>query len=47
MATSQVYWGDRLTLKFWLFCFALMAAMHLVEALHRLVLFLLGNPRSP
>jgi hypothetical protein len=39
----QVYWGDRLTIKCWLFCFGLMVAMNLVEALHRLVLFLIGR----
>ena len=41
-AEPPVYWGDRLTLKFWLFCFGLMVAMNLVEALHRFVLFLMG-----
>lgn len=45
VAGPSVYWGDRLALKFWLFCFGLMLAMNLVEALHRLVLFLMG--RSP
>jgi hypothetical protein len=43
VAGPTVYWGDRLTLKFWLFCFGLMLAMNLVEALHRLVLFLMGR----
>jgi hypothetical protein len=46
-AGPRVYWGDRLTLKFWLFCFGLMLAMNLVEALHRLVLFLLGRSPAP
>jgi hypothetical protein len=41
-AEPPVYWGDRLTLKFWLFCFGLMAAMTLFESLHRFVLFLMG-----
>jgi hypothetical protein len=45
VAGPAVYCGDRLTLKFWLFCFGLMLAMNLIEALHRLVLFLMG--RSP
>ncbi|MHB1423712.1 MAG: hypothetical protein ACYC3I_11065 [Gemmataceae bacterium] len=44
---SKVYWGDRLTFKFWLFCFGLMAAINLVEALHRFVLFLMGRPPAP
>jgi hypothetical protein len=47
VAGPSVYWGDRLTLKFWLFCFGLMLAMHLVEALHRLVLFLMGRSPAP
>lgn len=42
-----VYWGDRLTLKFWLFCFGLMLAMNLIEAIHRLVLFLMGRSPAP
>lgn len=42
-----VYWGDRLTLIFWLFCFGLMLAMNLVEAIHRLVLFLIGHSSAP
>lgn len=47
VAGPTVYWGDRLTLKFWLFCFGLMFAMNLVEALHRLVLFLMGRSPAP
>jgi hypothetical protein len=47
VADPTVYWGDRLTLKFWLFCFGLMLAMNLVEALHRLVLFLMGRSPAP
>lgn len=43
VAGPTIYWGDRLSLKFWLFCFGLMLTMHLVEALHRFVLFLLGR----
>lgn len=43
VAGAAVYWGDRLTLIFWLFCFVLMLTMQLVEALHRLVLLLLGR----
>jgi hypothetical protein len=46
-AGPKVYWGDRLALKFWLFCFGLLAAIHLVEALHRLVLFLMGRSPAP
>ena len=46
-AGPRVYWADRLTLKFWLFCFGLMLAMNLVEALHRLVLFLMGRCPAP
>lgn len=42
-----VYWGDRLSLIFWLFCFGLMFAMHLFEALHQLVLLLLGRSPTP
>lgn len=47
VAGAAVYWGDRLTLKFWLFCFGLMLTMHLVETLHRFVLFLLGRSSAP
>jgi len=47
VAGPTVYWGDRLTLKFWLFCFGLLLAIHLVEALHRLVLFLMGHSPAP
>jgi len=47
VASPSVYWGDRLTLKFWLFCFGLMLAMNLVEALHRFVLFLMGHFSAP
>lgn len=39
-AGSTGYWGDRLTLVFWLFCVGLMLTMLLVEALHRFVLSL-------
>lgn len=47
VAGLTVYWGDRLTLKFWLFCFGVMLAMHLVEALHRFVLLLMGRSPAP
>ena len=47
VAGPSVYWGDRLTLKFWLFCFGLMLAMNLLDALHRLVLFLMGRSPAP
>jgi hypothetical protein len=46
-AGPSAYWGDRLTLKFWFLCVGLMAAMHLVEALHRFVLFLMGRSPAP
>lgn len=47
VAGLAVYWGDRLTLKLWLFCFGLMFAMNLVEPLHRLVLLLTGRSPAP
>lgn len=47
VAGPSVHWGDRLTLKFWFFCFGLMLAMNLFEALHRLVLFLMGRFPTP
>lgn len=47
VSPARAYWGDRLTIKFWLFCFALMAAMNLVEAAHRFMLYLFGSPSSP
>jgi hypothetical protein len=47
VAGPSVYWGDRLTLLFWFFCFGLMLAMNLIEALHRLVFFLLGRSPTP
>jgi hypothetical protein len=43
VARSSTYWGDRITLLFWLFCFGLMLMMSLVEALHRFVLYLMGR----
>lgn len=43
----KAYWGDRLTLNFWLFCFALMLAMELVGAIHRLFLFVMGRSLAP
>ena len=43
----KAYWGDRLTLKFWLFCFGLMVAINLVEALYRFVLFLMVRSPAP
>lgn len=43
VAGSPVYWGDRLTLKFWFICFGLMLAMQLVEALHRPVQLVTGG----
>jgi hypothetical protein len=43
LAEPRAYWGDRLTIKFWLFCFALMFGITLVEALRSFVLFLLGR----
>jgi hypothetical protein len=46
-ARPSVYWGDRFTIRFWLFCFALMTAMNLVDAVHRFVLYVLGTPLSP
>jgi hypothetical protein len=47
LTPPRAYWGDRFTIKFWLFCFAAMAAMTLVEAVHRFLLYLFGNPSSP
>jgi hypothetical protein len=44
---ARAYWGDRFTIRFWLFCFAVMAGMNLIEAVHRMILFLLGTPSSP
>jgi hypothetical protein len=43
-ARARAYWGDRFTIKFWLFCFAVMAGMNLVEAVHRIFLYLFGTP---
>lgn len=43
----KTYWGDRLTLQFWLLCFGLMLAMNLVEAVHRLVLFWIERFSTP
>lgn len=44
---AQAYWGDRWTLLFWLFCFALMAGMNLFEAIHRFVRYLVENSPCP
>jgi hypothetical protein len=43
----QVYWGDRFTLKFWFFCFGVMLAMNVLDALQRFILFLLNGSRAP
>jgi hypothetical protein len=42
-AKPRAYWGDRWTICFWLFCFALMAAINLVEAVYRFVVSLFGS----
>lgn len=42
-AKPRAYWGDRFTIRFWLFCFALMAAINLVEAGYRFVVYLFGS----
>jgi hypothetical protein len=44
---QKTYWGDRLTLKIWLLCFGLMLAMNLVEAIHQIILFLIGRFPAP
>ncbi len=41
---ARAYWGDRLTIRFWLFCFAVMAGMNLIEAVHRMLLFFSRTP---
>jgi len=46
-AGPRVYWGDRLTVRFWLYCLGLLFAMELLGALHRLVLFLMGQSPAP
>ena len=43
----SVYWGDRFTIRFWIGCFSLMAAMNLFEAVNRLVLYLFGSSSPP
>jgi hypothetical protein len=43
-ARARAYWGDRLTIRFWLFCFAVMAGMNLIEAVHRMLLFFFQAP---
>lgn len=47
VAGPTVHWDDGLTLRFWLFCFGLMLSINLVEALHRLALFLVGSSPGP
>lgn len=42
-AKPRAYWGDRWTICFWLFCFALMAAINLVEAAYRFVVYIFGS----
>lgn len=44
---ARAYWGDRWALVFWLCCFALMAAMILVEAVRSFVLYLVGSSPPP
>jgi hypothetical protein len=46
-AGPRAYWGDRLTLKFWLFCFAVMLAMNVLDALQRFIRFLLNGAPAP
>jgi hypothetical protein len=47
VACRGVYWGDRLTLIFWLLCFGLMLAINLIEFFQWLVLFLVGRSPAP
>lgn len=47
VSSPHVYWSDRMALVFWLFCFALLLAMNLVEAVHRFILFLMARSPSP
>jgi hypothetical protein len=42
-----VYWGDRLTLNFWLLCFGLMFGINVIEGLYWMVLSLLGRAPAP
>jgi hypothetical protein len=42
-----VYWGDRLTLWFWICCFVLMLAINVVDAVQRFVLFVMNRPPAP
>jgi len=44
---ARAYWGDLLTIGLWLFCFAVMAGMNLVEAVKRILFFLFGTPSPP
>ncbi|HTU92721.1 MAG TPA: hypothetical protein VMF69_21755 [Gemmataceae bacterium] len=43
----SVYWGDRFTIRFWLVCFGLMAAMNLFEAVHQFARYLFGSSPPP
>ena len=47
IAGTRVYWGDRLTLNFWLVCFGLMLGINVIEGLYWLVLSLLGRAPTP
>lgn len=42
-AKPRAYWGDRWTIGFWLFCFALMAGINLVEAVYRFVVYIFAS----
>jgi hypothetical protein len=33
VCTSEVYWGDRIMLKFWVFCFVVMWFMHALDVM--------------
>ena len=47
VSSPRPYWGDRMTLLFWLFCFGLMLAMNVIEAIHRFVVFLMAANPTP
>jgi hypothetical protein len=46
-AKPSSYWGDRLTILFWLFCFAVMLGINVIEAVQQMVLYVINRFAAP
>jgi hypothetical protein len=43
MRSARPYWGDRLTIGFWIACFVLLGLLNLFEAVGRLLFHVVGS----